>query len=92
VIGHLHDLDFIDFFKRCAASLKQYGFIFMKENCPMDYTFVVDKVDSSVSRNVDYIRVLVSFADLEVVLLEPQEDFPTELYPVYMFALRPKPK
>lgn len=90
VIGHLHDLDFIDFLRRCADGLKPNGFIFLKENCPLDYTFVVDKVDSSVSRSVDYIKVLVAYADLEVVLLKEQPDFPSELYPVCMFALRPK--
>lgn len=44
VIGHLHDLDFIEFLQRCKAGLRPDGYVVMKENCPEAWTFVVDKV------------------------------------------------
>ena len=50
VIGHLHDLDFISFFRRCSAGLREGGLIILKDNCCDHWTFVLDKTDSSVSR------------------------------------------
>jgi len=87
VIGHLHDLDFISFFQRCAKGLRPGGVIVLKDNCVEAYTFVVDKSDSSVSRHQHYIHLLFHLAGLRVVLQERQKDFPSELYPVVMFAL-----
>jgi len=89
VIGHLHDLDFISFFQRCAAGLKPGGVIILKDNCVADYTFVVDKSDSSVSRHRDYIHLLFQLSGVKVLLEDAQKDFPQELYPVRMFAVAP---
>jgi len=90
VIGHLHDLDFISFFKRCAAGLRPGGLIILKDNCAQNYTFVVDKDDSSVARCVEYATLLLNLSGLDIILQAQQTDFPRELYPVIMFALSPK--
>ena len=89
VIGHLHDLDFISFFRRCAVGLKPGGVIVLKDNCVADYTFAVDKSDSSVARHADYIHLLFHLSGLKIVAENRQKDFPPELYPVLMFALAP---
>jgi len=89
VIGHLHDLDFISFFRRCAAGLRPGGVIILKDNCVAEYTFVVDKADSSVARNGEYMQLLFLLSGLNVVMQDRQRDFPTELYPVMMWALEP---
>lgn len=57
-IGHLHDLDFIQFFQNSARGLTEHGVIVLKDNCcdSRDWTFVVDKSDSSISR---YVRAVI---------------------------------
>mmetsp|Transcript_4065 Transcript_4065/g.6298 ORF Transcript_4065/g.6298 Transcript_4065/m.6298 type:complete len:273 (-) Transcript_4065:121-939(-) len=89
VVGHLHDEDFILFFRNCARGLKPNGVIVLKDNCADDWTFVVDKTDSSVSRSSEYMKILFDFAGLKIALAKKQTDFPTELSSVYMFALVP---
>eukprot|EP01035_Chromulina_nebulosa_P017947 gene17947-23573_t len=90
VVGHLHDIDFINFFKSCSIGLKPNGYIILKDNCAESYTFVVDKEDSSVARCPEYMRILLNLSNLEIIKETIQLDFPSELYPVHMFALRPK--
>lgn len=58
-----------------------------QDNCCVDWTFVLDKDDRSVARCAEYIRLLFRLAGLQIVLEELQTEFPTELYPVKMFAL-----
>ncbi len=50
VVGHLHDMDFIDFFRNCVNGLKPDGVVVLKDNTVDDWTFVVDKTDSSITR------------------------------------------
>ena len=87
VIGHLHDLDFVDFFRRCAKGLRPGGIIALKDNTTENCTFLVDKEDSSVARHTEYIRILLHLAGLNIILEQRQTDFPEELLPVTMFAL-----
>lgn len=89
VIGHLHDLDFIKFFKRCSKGLRPGGIIVLKDNCAENWTFVVDKQDSSVARCKEYVKLLLHLSGLNIIEELRQTDFPTELYPVIMFVLRP---
>jgi len=89
VIGHLHDLDFIKFFRRCSKGLRPGGIIVLKDNCAENWTFVVDKQDSSVARCKEYVKLLLHLSGLNIIEELKQTDFPTELYPVIMFALRP---
>lgn len=90
VIGHIFDLDAIMFFKRCAAGLKPNGVIVLKDNiASKDYTFVVDKEDSSVARSMVYIKLLITLSGLKIDLEKVQTGFPSELTPVMMFAMSP---
>lgn len=93
VIGHLHDLDFIQFFRRCGRGLKDNGVIVLKDNCIMveTHAFNLDLNDNSVCRNIIYFRLLFELAGMEIVREQLQTDFPEELYPVMMFVLRPLP-
>jgi protein N-terminal methyltransferase len=92
VIGHLHDLHFVEFFQRCARGLNEHGFIVLKDNCIMkkSHAFSLDLNDNSVCRNITYFDVLFKLAGMEIVSMQLQTDFPEELYPVMMFALRKK--
>jgi protein N-terminal methyltransferase len=89
VIGHLHDLDFIHFFRRCAIGLKPGGIIALKDNTTSNCAFLVDKEDSSIARHLEYIRILIRLAGLNIVMEQVQKDFPEELLPVTMFAIAP---
>ena len=68
------------------------GFIILKDNTITDrnLTFSLDLEDNSVARNLEYQKLLFDLAGLEVVQEQLQMDFPEELYPVYMIALRAK--
>jgi protein N-terminal methyltransferase len=92
VIGHLHDHDFIRFFKRCARGLTANGVIVLKDNTITDpsLTFCLDLDDNSVARHLEYQKLLFEMAELDVLCEQEQKDFPEELYPVFMIALRPK--
>eukprot|EP01036_Dinobryon_divergens_P043180 gene43180-57456_t len=83
VIGHIHDIDCMRFFERCAAGLKPNGVVILKDNTTEDWTFVVDKTDSSVSRAPAYITLLAKLSGLTLLLEARQKDFPTELFPVH---------
>lgn len=87
VIGHLHDVDFVNFFRRCLYGLKPNGVIVLKDNLAANYTFVVDNSDSSVSRSLAYMKMLFEMSGIKVLLEARQTDFPEELYPVIMLAL-----
>jgi protein N-terminal methyltransferase len=87
VVGHLMDEDYINFFKRCLQGIREGGVIILKDNCAESSTFQVDRVDSSVSRHVEYHKILFDLAGLQVLKVSRQKDFPEELCPVVMFAL-----
>lgn len=90
VIGHLHDLDFIDFFRRCARGLTESGVIILKDNCcTPEWAFVLDCQDRSVARCDSYIQLLLQLAGMQLLLVKQQENFPSELYPVNMYAIVP---
>lgn len=77
----------MDFLARCQKALRPRGLIVVKDN--VSYEGVVpDEVDSSVCRDLDILRRLVSRAGLRVVHQEQQVDFPKEIYHVHMLALR----
>ena len=95
VIGHLIDADLVTFFRRCTKALRRGGVICVKDNCfaserREDGTlevFTVDRADSSVTRSVEYFEALFEICDLAIISRRRQGNFPTELFPVYMFAL-----
>lgn len=89
MVGHLHDEDFVQFFRNCINGLRSNGVVVLKDNCCDDWTFVVDKNDSSISRSPEYMKVLFDLAGCHLLLVSQQTNFPPELSSVYMFALVP---
>ncbi len=61
----------------------------MKENNCAE-GFVVDKEDSSLTRSNDYFLSLFAKAKLGVVKVKLQRGFPSELFAVRMYALKPE--
>ena len=56
----------------------------------MEGQFVVDDEDNSITRTHAQYREVFEKAGLELVLEQRQMDWPQELFPVMMYALRPK--
>ena len=52
-------------------------------------TFLVDREDSSLSRSIEYITLIIKLAGLKIVMQKKQIGFPDELFPVMMFAMVP---
>ena len=90
VLCYQADNDLISFLKRCAEALKPGGFIFVKENTTSKKVTEFDAVDSSVCRHETVFRKIFDEAGLEVVDSCKQPNFPEELFPVYMYILRPR--
>uniref|UniRef100_A0A060THS7 Alpha N-terminal protein methyltransferase 1 n=1 Tax=Blastobotrys adeninivorans TaxID=409370 RepID=A0A060THS7_BLAAD len=89
-VGHLSDENLILFFQRCIRGLQPGGIIVVKENnCEGEDDF--DETDSSVTRTDEKFRRLFDQAGLDLILTSQQRGFPRELYPVRMYALRPRP-
>ncbi len=90
VLLYLTDADLVAFFRRCAESLENGGFICLKENVVLQGQSIVDHDDCSVTRNLNEYRVLAERAGLDVCLEMRQSVWPSEVYPVMMFALKKK--
>ncbi|EZA59475.1 hypothetical protein DMN91_010490 [Ooceraea biroi] len=90
VLGHLEDDDLVEFFKKCSLGLKTNGILVVKENITNSNTLQIDKEDSSVTRSMKNLRSLFEKADLVCIKEQQQTKFPRSLFPVYMFALRPR--
>lgn len=89
VLGQLKDHDLVDFFKRAQVGLKRHGLIVLKENFTRTEEVEVDIQDSSVTRPLSHMKVLVKRAGLRVVKAKRQAAMPDGLYPIHMLALRP---
>ena len=76
----------MSFFVRCAEG-NPGGVILLKDNVEDNWTFCVDRQDSSVARCKPYIELLLKLAGLTVIAAKLQIDFPAELTPVYMLAM-----
>lgn len=90
VLGHLQDDDLINFFKKCSLGLRKNGILVVKENITSSHNLEIDKEDSSITRSKKTLQSLFEKADLICIKEQQQTKFPSGLYPVYMFALRPK--
>lgn len=64
------------------------GMIVIKENITESPGVVVDEVDSSVTRPLSHLKKLLKQANLRLVKESKQTNFPKELFPVYMLALK----
>ncbi|KKY26673.1 hypothetical protein UCDDS831_g01333 [Diplodia seriata] len=91
-VGHLTDVQLVEYFKRCQEHLVDGGCIVVKENMStaLNGEDLFDDEDSSVTRTDDKFRKLFELAGLEIFLTEIQRGFPKDLFPVRMYALRPK--
>ncbi|EAS30123.3 N-terminal protein methyltransferase [Coccidioides immitis RS] len=90
---HLTDAQLVEYLDRCRDALSDAGLIVVKENINSNpYEDFYDDTDSSVTRAEQNFRKLFARAGYEVVRSEEQLGFPKRLglYPVMMYALRPK--
>ena len=94
VIGYLTDWHAVEFFIRMGKALKPGGAIVLKDNTCTDEAFLADKGDSDVTRSLGYLMALVQESGLTVVkdgnredMIQWQDDFPDEIFPVPMIAL-----
>ena len=90
---YLRDAEFVTFFKRAAAALSKtpHSYVVLKENVlRKDRKPVYDESDKSVTRSDEHLRKLFERAGVVVVKKTVQHGFPKDLFPVYMYALRPK--
>lgn len=88
-IGHLPDDDCVSFLQQCQQALRDSNSVIcVKENCVRNVSFVMDRDDSSVTRSDPLFKQLFKQAGLTLVAERQQQEFPTELFPVKMYALR----
>ncbi|KAI8779352.1 N-terminal Xaa-Pro-Lys N-methyltransferase 1-A [Biomphalaria glabrata] len=88
VLGHLEDNHLIHFFQRCQKGLADGGIIIAKENVLEEGQKSFDDNDSSYTRTRKELKDCIKKAGLTIIAEEKQRDFPKDLYPVYMFALK----
>ncbi|CDH11344.1 probable putative methyltransferase [Zygosaccharomyces bailii ISA1307] len=89
-VGHLPDEQLIDFFRRCVKGLQPNGTIVVKENNTPTDNDDFDPQDSSVTRSDGKLKHIFEQSGLKLIATERQKGLPSELYPVRMYALKPK--
>ncbi|KNG81512.1 hypothetical protein ANOM_010548 [Aspergillus nomiae NRRL 13137] len=93
-VGHLTDVQLVEYFVRCRESLTDTGMVVVKENQSTDPNGndMYDDEDSSVTRTDEKFKEIFKQAGLIVVTSELQLGFPKnfKLLPVRFYALRPK--
>ncbi|KAJ1955502.1 hypothetical protein EC988_001848 [Linderina pennispora] len=88
VLSHLTDEDLEAFLVRCKSGLKDGGLICVKENVART-GYIVDDIDSSVTRATGIYEGVFKKAGLKVVAKQAQTGFPLGLFRVNMWALMP---
>lgn len=86
-IVYLTDNDLVKFLINCRKSLKEDGFIGLKENESAGHIPVEDKDDSSVTRTHVQMLDIFAKAGLKIARQEQQQGFPASLFPVLMYCL-----
>lgn len=92
VLGHLTNDDFVEFFQRCGRALKKNGIVIVKENVTSTNALDIDNVDSSVTRPLGMFKALLTKSGLRIIKMVRQNNFPSGIFPVYMFAMKPMKK
>ncbi|KAI3369139.1 hypothetical protein L3Q82_026089 [Scortum barcoo] len=87
VACHLTDRDLMNFLIRCKKSLRPNGVIIIKDNMARQGC-KLDPIDSSISRHLDIMMVIIAKAGLEVLAVERQDGFPEIIMPVWMIAMK----
>ncbi|ORY69572.1 alpha-N-methyltransferase NTM1 [Pseudomassariella vexata] len=97
VVGHLTDAQLIKYLERCKEALSRdeetgrtIGLIVLKENLTRTNEDLFDETDSSVTRHDGSFKRLFAAAGLKIVRTELQNGLPKQIFPVRMYALRPK--
>ncbi|CAG0892690.1 unnamed protein product [Darwinula stevensoni] len=89
VLGHLTDDDLLAFFTRCKTGLRGNGILVVKENVTSNGDVDFDQEDSSVTRPAKLLKELIRKAGFNLIKETKQRQFPSDLYPVYMYAAAP---
>ncbi|KAL2864523.1 N-terminal protein methyltransferase [Aspergillus lucknowensis] len=93
-VGHVTDVQLVEYFIRCREALTETGFLAIKENISTEPhgRDMYDDEDSSVTRTDKKFRALFEEAKLTVIASELQLGYPKKfnLLPVRFYALRPK--
>lgn len=89
-VGHLPDNELISFFQRCVKGLQPNGTIIVKENNTPTNNDDFDPEDSSVTRSDRKLKQIFEESGLKLIATDRQKGLPQELYPVRMYALKPK--
>ena len=89
-LGHLTDEELVQYLVKCKESLRDAGWIVVKENMSTDPEGddIYDELDSSVTRVDQKFRTLFEAAGLMVVKTELQTGLPKKLFPVRFYALQ----
>ncbi|ORY61623.1 alpha-N-methyltransferase NTM1 [Pseudomassariella vexata] len=96
-VGYLNDEQLLQYLERCREVLKpDGGLIIVKENLTTSGVDLFDEADSSVTREDGKFQTIFQQAGLRIVKSEIQKGFPKtfprRLFPVKMYALKPKSK
>lgn len=89
-VGHLPDEELVKFFIRCKQGLQPNGTIIVKENNTPMGKDDFDPEDSSVTRSDAKFKDIFEQSGLKLIATDRQKGLPEELYPVRMYALKPK--
>ncbi|KAH8683155.1 alpha-N-methyltransferase NTM1 [Tricladium varicosporioides] len=90
-VGHLTDSQLIAYLEKCGKSVKEGGYVIVKENLSTSGEDIFDELDSSVTRTDKKFREIFEEANMVIKKTEIQNGLPKELYPVRTYALRHKP-
>ncbi|KAG5671413.1 hypothetical protein PVAND_001611 [Polypedilum vanderplanki] len=86
---YLEDNDLVQFLIKISKCLNRNGVIIIKENFTKSDEVIYDQEDASVTRTLHSFKEIVKKSNLRIIKEMKQNNFPKELFPVYMFALRP---
>lgn len=89
VLGYLTNDDFVKFFERCGQALNKNGVVIVKDNITSTDLVDFDEEDSSVTRPLGMFKALLIKSGLRIIKMVRQNNFPSDIFPVYMFALKP---
>ncbi|CAG7717109.1 unnamed protein product [Allacma fusca] len=89
VLCYMTDDDLIQFLQRCSSALLPNGVMIIKENTTRGNAPDVDESDSSVTRSFNGFLNIFKAANMKVLQYVKQKNFPRDLYPVWIFAVKP---
>jgi protein N-terminal methyltransferase len=89
VLCYMTDDDLVQFLLRCRAALRPNGLMIIKENTTRGKEPDIDESDSSVTRSFNGFLDIFKKANMKVLQYVKQKNFPKDLYPVWIFAVKP---